>query len=95
MPVRQDNSVRLVRREIRISRQLLSDSWQRAARDKLAKRHLLDTLYMDERKWSDSENMLRHATELNDHFAPSYFALGALLNEQRKPNEAIKTIERA
>ena len=48
---------------------------------------------MDERKWADSENMLRHATELNDHFAPSYFALGALLNEQHKPNEAIKTIE--
>jgi tetratricopeptide (TPR) repeat protein len=55
--------------------------------------HLLGTLYMDERKWADSENMLRHATELNDHFAPSYFALGALLNQQHKPNEAIKTIE--
>ncbi len=56
--------------------------------------HLLGTLYMDQAEWELARKSLKRALELNERFAPSYFAWGAMLNRRGKPAKAQEVLER-
>jgi tetratricopeptide (TPR) repeat protein len=56
--------------------------------------YMMGTAYMDQQKWLEAEAEFKSSLEINDRHAASYIALGAMYNQQGKPEEAAALLER-